>query len=234
MIISVAIGNFVYSLTAGQPLVVLGGTGPTLIFEDILYRFSTSQNIPYLEFRLWIGLWTAFFIILLVVFNASVIVRIFTRFTVEIFSALISFIFIYEAFEKIWKIHLGNPYSGYYFFPFWSRKCDCYEYDNIFFYNDTTSSLINATNLGSYWDKHANSVFLESCDENNLRRWVGPDCPGVIKPDVFFFSIILFFGTFAVAYYLKKFKETPFFPTWVSSHNTPINYCFITSIIIGS
>ena len=66
MILSVSIGNIVYALTAGQPLVVLGGTGPTLIFEDIVFGFTESQNIPYLEFRVWIGLWTAVLMILLV------------------------------------------------------------------------------------------------------------------------------------------------------------------------
>ena len=220
MIISVSIGNFVYALTAGQPLVVLGGTGPTLIFEDILYKFCVDQKIPYLQFRFWIGLWTALFIIALVAINASVIVRIFTRFTEEIFSALISFIFIYESFEKVWKVHLANPYSGYYWYPFWMRSCNCYEFDSpetftTYIQNGTAALLTqNATNIGSYWDN--NSTLLQSCNEVNLRLWEGTDCPGVIKHDVLFFSIILFFGTFAVAYYFKKFKETPFFPTWVS------------------
>ena len=34
-------------------------------------------------------------------------------------------------------------------------------------------------------------------------------------PDVFFFSVILFFGTFTVATYLKKFKFSPYLPTKV-------------------
>lgn len=218
MIISVAIGNFVYSLTAGQPLVILGGTGPTLIFEDILFKFCSSQSIPYLEFRLWIGLWTALFLIVLVAFNASVIMRIFTRFTEEIFSALISFIFIYEAFEKIWKVHLTNPYNGYYWYPFWRRTCDCYEFpDDTSFNsylrsNDGSSGLANATNLGSYWNLNTDSNFL--CNGTVLRQWVGADCD--IKHEVLFFSIILFIGTFTVAFYFRRFKETPFFPTWVS------------------
>lgn len=223
MIISVSIGNFIFALTAGQPLIVLGGTGPTLIFEDIMFQFCESQGLPYLNFRFWIGLWTAGFIILLVAFNASVIVRLFTRFTEEIFSALISFIFIYEAFEKIWKVHLAYPYNGYYWFPFWRRVCDCYQFDdleNYLNYNENFSSILltqNATSLGSYWDIYANSTLLQSCNSSAyLRTWVGPDCPGTVEHDVLFFTVILFFGTFAVAYYLKKFKETPFFPTWVS------------------
>ena len=212
MIISVSIGNFVYSLTAGQPLVVLGGTGPTLIFEDILFQFCSSRGIPYLEFRLWIGLWTAAFLMSLVALNASVIMRIFTRFTEEIFSALISFIFIYEAFEKIWKVHLSSPYNGYYWYPFWTRTCNCYEYSNVSDVGQDPAVVDGATNLGSYWSN--NGTLLSVCKEEYLRSWFGDDCD--VKNDVLFFTIILFFGTFAVAFYFKRFKETPFFPTWVS------------------
>lgn len=223
MILSVGIGNVVYALTAGQPLVVLGGTGPTLIFEDILYRFSSERDIPYLEFRSWIGMWTGIFLIVLVFFNVSVLIRLFTRFTEEIFSALISFIFIYEAFEKVWKVHLENPYNGYYFYPVQPRKCDCYQFysqDDL-----NSSSLNNATNLGSYYQHHTNYTFIESCSTDNLRDWVGADCPGEIN-NVFFFSILLFFGTFFIAFYLKKFKETPFFPATVS------NYCAVVLMLL--
>ena len=209
MILSVGIGNFIYALTAGQPIVVLGGTGPTLIFEDILFMFCKERNIPYLEFRLWIGLWTALMLICLVVFNASVIVRIFTRFTEEIFSSLISFIFIYEAIEKIWRVHLNYPYSGFYFYPFSARKCDCYEYEDM-------NYTINGTNLGSYWGNYKNSSFIELCENDPMRSWVGEDCPGEVLHNVFFYSIILFVGTFFVAIYLKKFKESPYFPATVS------------------
>ena len=36
-------------------------------------------------------------------------------------------------------------------------------------------------------------------------------------PDIFFLSLFLFFGTFFVAFFLKKFKFTSFFPTKVSA-----------------
>lgn len=219
MIMSVGIGNFIYALTAGQPIVVLGGTGPTLIFEDILFRFCSDNGLPYLEFRLWIGLWTALMLMCLVVFNASIIVRIFTRFTEEIFSSLISFIFIYEAIDKIWKIHVADPYSGYLWYPFWSRKCDCFEFNSIEDKDNLTFS--SSVNLGSYWKN--NDSFIEACDADPLRVWSGEHCPGSLTPDVFFFSIILFFGTFMLALYLKKFKETPFFPATVSATLTNLN-----------
>lgn len=70
-----------------------------------LSPFSSRDNdFDYLEFRLWIGLWSAFFCLLLVATDASYMVQYFTRFTEEGFSCLISFIFIYDAFKKMLKL----------------------------------------------------------------------------------------------------------------------------------
>ena len=41
----------------------------------------------------------------------------------------------------------------------------------------------------------------------------GSSCKYV--PDIFFFSVVLFFGTFLLCSTLKKFKLTPFFPAKV-------------------
>lgn len=65
----------VFCLFAGQPLTVLGCTGPVLIFEKILMDFCTSYGFYYLTTRLWIGLWSAFFCIIIVAVDGSAIVR---------------------------------------------------------------------------------------------------------------------------------------------------------------
>merc|ERR1711892_1500581 len=44
----------VFCLLAGQPLTVLGCTGPVLIFEKILVEFCENFGIYYLTMRLWI------------------------------------------------------------------------------------------------------------------------------------------------------------------------------------
>jgi len=210
MIVAVSIGNFVFALFAGQPLVVLGGTGPTLIFEDIVYMFCVGNGIPYLNFRFWIGLWTALMMIVLVAANASVIMRLFTRFTEEIFSALISFIFIYEALRSLWLINVRHPYNKWILFPTVGRSCDCYQFASEAHFNN--DSFENATNLGSYWD-HPDL----NCSRGLLRSYEGGDCPATpLEPNVFFMSIILFFGTFLLSYYLKKFRHSRFFNSLVS------------------
>jgi sodium bicarbonate cotransporter 8/sodium bicarbonate transporter 10 len=55
--------------------------------------------------RVWVGLWTGIALIVMVAFDLSALVRYITRFTEESFAALISLIFIVEAFVKLVKIN---------------------------------------------------------------------------------------------------------------------------------
>jgi mannitol/fructose-specific phosphotransferase system IIA component (Ntr-type) len=103
MLMSTAVCGLVYALLAGQPLIILGGIGPLLIFTIILYQLciDMGQEDNFLGVYGWIGLWTSLLTILLAVTNASNLMRHFTRFTDEIFSALMSMIFIYKAVQAI-------------------------------------------------------------------------------------------------------------------------------------
>uniref|UniRef100_A0A8C3KBL7 Anion exchange protein n=1 Tax=Calidris pygmaea TaxID=425635 RepID=A0A8C3KBL7_9CHAR len=114
-----AFAGSIFCLFSGQPLTILSSTGPVLVFERLLFSFSQEHSLDYLEFRLWIGLWVAFFGIILVATEASYLVRYFTRFTEEGFCALISLIFIYDSLKKMlsladafpinWQYRLDNP-----------------------------------------------------------------------------------------------------------------------------
>ncbi|MEQ2164386.1 Sodium bicarbonate cotransporter 3, partial [Goodea atripinnis] len=97
-----------FSLFSGQPLTILGSTGPVLVFEKILFKFCCDYQLSYLSLRTSIGLWTAFLCILLVATDASSLVCYITRFTEEAFASLICIIFIYEALAKL--VHLGELY----------------------------------------------------------------------------------------------------------------------------
>ncbi len=95
------ISGVLFGLFAGQPLIILGSTGPVYVFEKILYQICTDQNWDYLSLRLWIGLWVGVILILLVALDASALVCYITRFTEELFATLIAFIFIVNAFKNL-------------------------------------------------------------------------------------------------------------------------------------
>lgn len=101
MIVATAIGGTIYALTSGQPLTILGGTGPLLVFTGMLYEMCDRLELAFLPVYAWVGIWTALFTILLAITNASAFIRYCTRFTDEIFALLISVIFIYEAIKNV-------------------------------------------------------------------------------------------------------------------------------------
>ncbi|XP_042278618.1 sodium bicarbonate cotransporter 3 isoform X3 [Thunnus maccoyii] len=204
-----------YSLFAGQPLTILGSTGPVLVFEKILFKFCSDYGLSYLSLRTSIGLWTAFLCLLLVATDASSLVCYITRFTEEAFAALICIIFIYEALEKL--VHLGES------FPINMQN----HLDNLTFYTCQCSQPANASaETLQIWNQNGYSANNISWDQLGVKdcktlhgEFVGSACSheGPYTPDVLFWSIILFFTTFFLSSFLKQFKTKRYFPTKVRS-----------------
>lgn len=97
MIVATAVGGIVFALFSGQPLTILGGTGPIVIFTGLLYTTCEQLGIPFLPAYAWVGIWSGGMMLLFSVINTSALMRFFTRFTDEIFAVLIAVIFIVEA-----------------------------------------------------------------------------------------------------------------------------------------
>ena len=104
MIVASAACGMAYALLSGQPLIILGGTGPMLVFTAILYDLCQQLQVPFLPTYAWVGLWSSLILLVLAVTDASGWMRLFTRFTDEIFAALISLIFIFEAVKALAEI----------------------------------------------------------------------------------------------------------------------------------
>lgn len=54
--------------------------------------------------RVWVGVWLVIIVVVIVACEGSFLVRFISRFTQEIFSILISLIFIYETFAKLGRV----------------------------------------------------------------------------------------------------------------------------------
>jgi sodium bicarbonate transporter 10 len=83
-----AICGTIYSLFSGQPLTIIGSTGPVLVFETIIFDLCTSWDLDYLSFRFCIYLWTALILFIMVATDASALVSYITRFTEESFATV--------------------------------------------------------------------------------------------------------------------------------------------------
>ena len=96
-----AIGGILYALFSGQPLTIIGTTGPLLAFLKVLYDACTARGVPFLPVYAWTGLWSSALLYLSAFYSTSNVVEYFSRFTDDIFSSLISVIFIFEACKEI-------------------------------------------------------------------------------------------------------------------------------------
>ncbi|NWY16482.1 S4A4 protein, partial [Aphelocoma coerulescens] len=209
-----AFAGFVFCLFSGQPLTILSSTGPVLVFERLLFSFSQDHSLDYLEFRLWIGLWVAFFGVVLVATEASHLVRYFTRFTEEGFCALISLIFIYDSLKKMLSLADAFPIN-------WQ-----YRLDNVTSYS-CTCNLMRLSNpiltcLTTLHHPPLPSIQSPPATPEGLSRTqclgqgghlLGTSCRYV--PDVTLVSFLLFGGTFLFCTALKRFRSSRYFPVGV-------------------
>uniref|UniRef100_A0A672V6R6 Anion exchange protein n=1 Tax=Strigops habroptila TaxID=2489341 RepID=A0A672V6R6_STRHB len=204
-----AFAGFIFCLFSGQPLTILSSTGPMLVFERLLFSFSQDHSLNYLEFRLWIGLWVAFFGVVLVATEASHLVRYFTRFTEEGFCALISLIFIYDSLKKMLSLADTFPIN-------WQ-----YRLDNVTSY----SCICNLSSPASVqilwlWERRYLAGLSRSQCLGRGGQLLGTSCPYV--PDVTLISFLLFGGTFLSCSALKRFRSSRYFPAGVSTLRPPI------------
>ncbi|XP_061588716.1 anion exchange protein 2a isoform X2 [Cololabis saira] len=171
LIVATALQGIVFSVLGAQPLLVIGFSGPLLVFEEAFYTFCKDNGIEYLTGRVWIGFWLILIVILTVAFEGSILVRFVSRFTQEIFSFLISLIFIYETFAKLVKIFKEHPLQN------------CHHGNNT-----VSPSLCNYT--------------------------IAAGSPGKVvgEPNTALLSLVLMAGTYFIAFYLRKFKNSSFFP----------------------
>lgn len=109
-LLSAGLSGMLYSVLCGQPMAFIAPTGLTLAFISGLYRFCSVKMLPFFPIYSWVGLWTSFFFVLLGLCGSSQWIRFCTRFTDEVFNALLSVNFIYEASASIKRnFELADP-----------------------------------------------------------------------------------------------------------------------------
>ena len=192
-----------YGMFSGQPLSILGPTGPILVFEGIIYNLCQSFGWEYLSFRLCVGIWVGIILLVCVATDASAVVCYITRFTEENFALLIAVIFIKSAIEKV--IGLQSD------FPLKPEQCDVC----IPQITNMDTSGYNATNFTMDTSEPFGYNRYKCEFEVNSLLINGTNC--IYKENVFLTSILLFIGTFTITMFLKGFRSSNFFPTKIRS-----------------
>lgn len=101
MILATALSGVVFSLFAGQPLIIIGATRPMLVFEKGTFNLCERFGIEFLPWRAWVGIWVMVICFIIVALEGCFLIKYFTRFTEEIFALMISMIFLYDAFNYV-------------------------------------------------------------------------------------------------------------------------------------
>ncbi|KAM9368909.1 band 3 anion transport protein isoform 3-T3 [Phaethornis superciliosus] len=157
LLISTCVQCVLFSLLSAQPLLVVGFSGPLLVFEEAFYSFCSANGMEYIVGRVWIGFWMILLVLVVVACEGSFLVRYLSRYTQEIFSFLISLIFIFETFSKLVTIFSQHPLQRRY----------------------------------------------------NVQPTASPRVP---EPNTALLSLVLMAGTFFLAFFLRKFKNSAFLP----------------------
>jgi hypothetical protein len=108
MILSTAISGIIYSIFSGQPMTIMGATGPELAYTIVFYQMCVQLDVEFLPARFWQGVWTSLFTVLLAITDSCCLMHYVTRFTEEIFSALVSTIEILTAFLNIVNVFTSD------------------------------------------------------------------------------------------------------------------------------
>lgn len=179
-LLATSFSGVMFGMFSGQPLMIIGTTGPILVFEQATYDLSELFGIDFLKWRLWIGLWVMLICWAVVMFEGCFLVEHFTRFTEEVFSVLISLLFIYEAVAFLVKTYKSNPLVDY----------EKLREESSAFNVSTNTGQTNGTSQSTP------SPNIDGCLYNN--------------PNVALISTLLLLGTFYIAYYLRKLRVSHF------------------------
>jgi hypothetical protein len=101
MLLGTAIIGILHAIFSAQPLIILGGTGPMLVFTGLVFQLCKSLEIAFLPCYAWVGIWIGVYHVLLGATDACFLIKWCSRFTDEIFTGLIGVIFIATAFADV-------------------------------------------------------------------------------------------------------------------------------------
>jgi len=111
---STALFGVVQALVGGQPLLICGVAEPLVLVYSYLAAFTTRAAIPFLPFAAWSCAWAAAFLALAALGGAGRGVRLFTRFSADLFGAMVGgALFMQQAVVLVVRQFRGDvPGSG--------------------------------------------------------------------------------------------------------------------------
>jgi len=205
-------GGLIFSMFAGQPLVVVMTTAPLVLFTEIILLVADDFKYPFLPFFAMVGIWNSFFLIIYAVFNLSILMKFSSRATEETFGNFISIALTVDAIK-----HLVSSFNVNYN----NEVCDAL--DGV----HQSVEAVNVTETGP---------LLTALGHNITKRSVDAEVVVTCEKDVPLLYLILMLGTAWLGLTLFDFVKTPFLSArkreLLSDYSLPV--AVIVFSLIGS
>nr|CAD7598932.1 unnamed protein product [Timema genevievae] len=154
---------------------------------------------------IYIGLWMGIIALVISSFEGSVFVKLFTRFTEEIFAALIALLYMVDSFTKVYQVFNKYPLLYDYCSP--SGIANTTEtFSNMEWYSgDSELEMLSLDQDFNY------TTTISSVDQSNSSFQMRTEIvDSFVQPNTALFCFILSLGTFFIAYYLRQFRNSKF------------------------
>ena len=155
--------------------------------------------------RVWIGFWLILIVLVMVAFEGSFLVRFVSRFTQEIFAFLISLIFIYETFSKLAKVRWRGRGQG--ICGVGAGRTGLSIALPQIFQEHPLHGCLQANGTAAEAEAWRNT---SAAPANGTAGRAAAKVTG--QPNTALLSLVLMAGTFFIAFFLRKFKNSRFFP----------------------
>ncbi|CCH45818.1 Sodium-driven chloride bicarbonate exchanger [Wickerhamomyces ciferrii] len=207
VLLSSAIGGIVFGIFSGQPLTIVGVTGPITIFNYTVYEIMKphSKDAKFFPFMFWISIWGMIFHFVISITNCVNALKFVTQFPCDIFGLFINIVYLQKGVQILTRqFHPeDNGSSGF-------ASCTLAISMGIL---GVTGNLANRTKLFNY----------------HIRQFiVDYSTPGLIV----FFTGFIHFGGYLDNVNFEKLPITKSFrPTlrdnWIDVTGLPIKYIFL-------
>ncbi|CDO92750.1 unnamed protein product [Kluyveromyces dobzhanskii CBS 2104] len=120
VLLSSAIAGLVFGVFSGQPLCIVGVTGPISIFNYTIYEIIKPLNIHYFGFMFWVCIWSMIMHFLFAIFNTVCLLQYVTAFPCDIFGLFINVVYIQKGIQILTRqfvddnddFNLANGYAS--------------------------------------------------------------------------------------------------------------------------
>ncbi|KAK9477074.1 HCO3 transporter family-domain-containing protein [Lipomyces japonicus] len=113
VLLASVLGAILFSVFAGQPLCIVGVTGPISVFNYTVYEIMVPRGTPYFQFMCWVCLWSMIMHFAIAITNGVNGLRFVTKFSCDIFGFYVAFIYLQKGIQVLTRQFDKSDIEGF-------------------------------------------------------------------------------------------------------------------------